>query len=95
MSCCGSRRTRSRERFPSSSHGLHGARPTPVPTPFFGSDGLARREARFQYVGRTGLTVRGGATGRSYRFPRPGAVIGVDRRDRVSLRRVPVLREVG
>jgi len=49
---------------------------------------------RFSYIGRTGLTVIGGATGRRYRFARPGAALRVDPRDAPSLRHVPVLREV-
>jgi len=49
----------------------------------------------FEYVGNTGLTVVGPATGARYRFERPGARLNVDVRDHVGLARVPVLRLVG
>lgn len=47
-----------------------------------------------QYVGLTGLTVVGAATGTRYRFNSPGATVTVDIRDEVSLRSVPHLRRV-
>lgn len=43
----------------------------------------------YKYVGRTALTVVSPATGRQYRFDRPGAVQLVDARDRQWLERVP------
>lgn len=43
----------------------------------------------YQYVGRTGLTVVSPATGRQYRFDRPGSVVQVDARDRQWIERVP------
>lgn len=49
----------------------------------------------FEYVGRTGLTVVGPATGRRYRFDAPGARVAVDPRDRPALAKIPNLREVG
>ena len=48
----------------------------------------------FQYVGRTGLTAIGSATGRRYRFDGPGARVTVDAKDIHSLRAVPLLRLV-
>lgn len=48
----------------------------------------------FEYTGQTGLTVIGGATGRRYRFDRPGARVVVGLRDRLSLATVPTLRQV-
>jgi hypothetical protein len=48
----------------------------------------------FQYMGRTGMTVRGPATGRTYRFAGHGARLAVDPRDRQGLSRVPNLRQV-
>jgi hypothetical protein len=48
----------------------------------------------FEYVGQTRMTVIGGATGRRYRFDRPGARVTVDPRDRPSLAAVPNLRLV-
>jgi hypothetical protein len=48
----------------------------------------------FEYTGMTGMTVGGAATGRVYRFDRPGARVAVDARDMESLARVPHLRRV-
>jgi hypothetical protein len=50
--------------------------------------------AFFQYVGTTGLTVIGAATGARYRFDSPGATVAVDFRDQQSLLNVPNLRRV-
>jgi hypothetical protein len=49
---------------------------------------------RFEYVGETGLSVRGPITGRTYRFGASGARIAVDSRDAPSLMAVPKLRTV-
>jgi len=49
----------------------------------------------FEYVGNTGLTVRGPITGRSYRFAGPAQRVAVDGRDAPSLMAVPNLRTVG
>jgi hypothetical protein len=48
----------------------------------------------FEYVGEFGLTVVGGITRRAYVFREPGARVGVDRRDVLSLLSIPVLRRV-
>ena len=48
----------------------------------------------FEYAGHTGLSVVGGATGRYYRFDRPGARVMVDPRDRPSLAALGCLRQV-
>ena len=48
----------------------------------------------FEYVGRTALAVAGPATGRQYRFDRPGARLEVDPRDSASVGAIPVLRRV-
>jgi len=48
----------------------------------------------FEYVGKTAMTAIGAASGKGYRFDRPGAVITVDPRDRPSLALVPGLRLV-
>ena len=46
----------------------------------------------YQYVGRTAMTVVSPATGRQYRFDRPGAQQQVDARDRQWIERVPNIR---
>jgi hypothetical protein len=55
----------------------------------------ARGVTEFRYTGRTSLTVAGPSTGMVYRFTAPGAVVRVDARDAVALRKIPVLRAVG
>jgi len=48
----------------------------------------------FQYTGPTSLTAIGPVSGRHYQFPKTGAVVAVDPRDRASLAAVPNLRQV-
>lgn len=89
MSCCGERR--SPLRAPPS------AGPTSAPPARAATAPVAparRTVVAFEYVGRTGLTAFGAATGRRYRFDRPGARVVVDPRDRPSLAAVPGLRPV-
>lgn len=81
MSCCGS----SRQRYASFS----AARP-----PASGAPAARRFTIVFEYVGSTGLTAVGPASGRQYRFAHRGARLVVDPRDRPALVRIPGLREV-
>jgi hypothetical protein len=85
MSCCGGKRRQMQQPtvMPQSLR-----RPAPV-------RGLDRSTVLFEYLGPTGLTVRGAATGRSYRFAATGSRVSVDRRDAPSLRAVPHLRMTG
>lgn len=48
----------------------------------------------FEYFGRTGMTVRGPASGRDYRFERPGFQVAVDSRDVPGFAGIPNLRQV-
>jgi hypothetical protein len=48
--------------------------------------------ARFEYVGRTALTVVSPYTGKRYRFPAPGSSLEVDVRDQSWITFVPQLR---
>lgn len=50
------------------------------------------RAAVFEYLGATSLTVVGPASGRCYRFGRPGASLMVDQRDRETLTHIRSLR---
>jgi hypothetical protein len=43
----------------------------------------------YQYLGRTAMTAVSPATGRQYRFDRPGAVLQIDARDRQWIERLP------
>jgi hypothetical protein len=89
MGCCGGRRRQAAES---------GRIPGVAARPAMGTDaGAARRSshAHFVYQGRTGLTVVGPASGRTYRFPGPGAVVAVEPADRRALAAIPQLRQVG
>jgi hypothetical protein len=55
---------------------------------------VAAPTIRYEYTGKTGLTVFGGVTRRRYRFASSGAQVSVDLRDGASLDRVPILRRV-
>jgi len=48
----------------------------------------------FEYIGPTALTAIGRATGKHYRFDRPGARVAVEPVDQPSLKGVPNLRLV-
>ncbi len=85
MACCGSR------TLPPASTMPTGYRVPPANVP---AAPMTYRHAFFEYVGATAMTVTGGATGRRYRFERPGARVAVDPKDRASVAQVPQLREV-
>jgi len=86
MSCCGQRRTQPRRSPSAFVHEL--AAPTNS------SGRFPMGIAFFEYIGQTAITVVGGATQRQYRFAQPNIPIVVDARDRWSLAKVPLLREV-
>ncbi|TMJ00028.1 MAG: hypothetical protein E6G97_20800 [Alphaproteobacteria bacterium] len=50
--------------------------------------------AFFEYIGPTALTVIGRATGKRYRFDRPGARVAVELPDHPSVSGVPQLRQI-
>ncbi len=81
MSCCGQRRTQlsSNGKLASGANKVVAA-PTPV--------------LLFEYTGQTGMTVVGLATGRTYRFSKPGARGQIDARDARSIASVPNLSRV-
>jgi hypothetical protein len=89
MACCGSQRRQLDLTRPAPS--LRSAVPGNPPN----ARPLARQfEIYFEYVGPTAITVIGGASGRRYRFDRPGDRLMVDPRDRPSLAAVPHLRQL-
>lgn len=47
---------------------------------------------RFEYIGKTALTVVSPVTGKKYRFPQSGARVEVDARDRPWMTFVPNLK---
>lgn len=88
MSCCGKKR----EQFTAgASTRPHSARSLSYP-PI--AQQVLQSRVFFEYVGRTGLTVIGSATGKQYRFERTGARIEVDLRDRFAMTAVPNLRQL-
>ena len=88
MSCCGKKR----EQFATGpAHRLPSGRTAGHPP--IAQQPLQSR-VFFEYVGRTGLTVIGPATGKPYRFERAGARVEIDLRDRPGLTAVPNLRQL-
>ncbi len=89
MSCCG----KSREQFsagpPIRPHSGRVAYP-PAPQ----QPQVLQTRVFFEYTGRTGMTVIGRATGKQYRFDRPGARLEVDLRDRSAMAAVPNVRQL-
>lgn len=86
--CCGNKRAQ-----------LGGTRPVTqpaqaAPAGSARTGGFGRSMVYFRYTGRTGLLVKGGRTGKRYRFDFPGAVLAVDPGDRRSLLTVPQLTQV-
>jgi hypothetical protein len=78
--CCG------RGRLGRGTSGLHSAPMVP---------GIARLATlTFEYVGKTRLVVVGPATGRQYRFDRPGSRLEVDPRDSTAVAAIPLLRKI-
>ncbi len=84
MSCCGNARQRL------------GPMPGPATTEAQPPATPARRfTIWFEYTGERAATVIGAATGRRYRFDRPGAQVAIDPRDRIGLSKCPKLRQLG
>jgi hypothetical protein len=84
MPCCGNKRRQLQVA-------LSGRMPERKPgTPSVAFTALSA--VYFTYVGRSGLTILGPVSGRSYRFYRPGIAIAVDGRDAEYLNPVPYLR---
>jgi hypothetical protein len=83
MSCCG--KARASVKVQSSTRPEPLARPAPSRLQASTSGQLV------EYVGSTGLTVRGPATGHLYRFANTGARMLVDGRDAPYLLAIPVL----
>ena len=82
MSCCGSARQGLGAAMGSSVAVAAAATPP------------RRTTIEFEYIGQTGLTVHGPASGRRYRFEGNGASLIIDPRDRPALARVPTLRQL-
>jgi len=89
MGCCG----KNRERYMTRTQGGTGE-------PVSQGNGFRRLRAEapvtvvFQYVGRSGLTVRGPFSGKRYRFDSHGARVAIDARDAASMAAVPNLEKV-
>ena len=83
MGCCGEKRGE-----------FHGRAPLGADRTSAAPGRRLRFSIRFRYLGATGMTVEGPASGKRYRFDRPGAEVEIDPRDRPGLAAVPNLREV-
>jgi hypothetical protein len=86
MSCCGQMRAQQRKTSSPFVHELGAPRTS--------GGRLPMGTAYFEYIGQTAITAVGNVTRRQYRFATPGVPVVVDARDRWSLARVPLLREV-
>lgn len=86
--CCGQ----------SNQQMIRAARPTPVAataTPNARPSTMTQTaQPRFEYVGKTALTVVSPLSGRQYRFAQQGACLDVDVKDRSWLAFVPNLQRV-
>jgi len=51
-------------------------------------------DVSFEYTGETGLTVKGGITGKRYRFDHKGQVQLIDYRDVNGMMAIPLLRKM-
>lgn len=80
MACCGQRRA-----MVSSNGRLADAGP---------ARRAVSREAVYQYTGSTGMTVLGSASGKIYRFDRPGTRVQIDPRDVAAMAGLPDLRRL-
>jgi len=52
-------------------------------------------QAKFEYAGKTALTVVSPLSGKTYRFPQPGTQVSVDDRDRQWIAFIPHLKRCG
>ena len=52
-------------------------------------------DSKFEYIGKTGLSVTGPITGRRYRFNFTGDVQLIDYRDTTSVAQIQLLKQVG
>jgi hypothetical protein len=84
MGCCGSGRS-------SGGGSIQTGRPAASPAR---AQQVRYSHVFFEYIGPTALTAVGRATGKQYRFDRPGARVAVEPVDEASLRGVPSLRRV-
>jgi hypothetical protein len=92
MGCCGKNRSRltatMKQTVPRKSATERPSLVAAVPGPGMNPPGTA-----FQFVGTTGLSVRGPVSGRTYRFAK-GSSLVVDERDAPFFMVVPSLRKI-
>ena len=87
MPCCGNQRAKL--QGPIRTNNIP-SRPAPGSEP----RRVLRDRVFFKYLGQTGITVIGPATGKRYRFNGPGSIMEVDLRDRRSVALLSQLIEV-
>ena len=86
MPCCGQKRSLVAEALLNATEQPTATKPTWLVAP--------QRWVRFQYQGKTALTVRGPISQARYRFGFPDAVVEVDERDAPSMLAVPNLKRI-
>lgn len=91
--CCGNKRAQAAGGWSTKRRSTHRSTQRPAPKAT-SPNRIGSSMVYFRYTGRTGLLVKGGRTGKSYRFAFPGAVLPVDPGDRRSLLTVPQLVQV-
>ncbi len=87
MGCCGNGNQRRGDSMQASP-------PAPAPAPAPVQQPMRYGHVFFEYVGPTAMTAIGRASGKHYRFDRPGAQVAVEPMDEASMRGVPNLRRI-
>ncbi len=95
--CCGNnRKAMTGTETPSPAPTRHRPTSAPASQPSGGqpprSRPVASRMLKYEYIGRTSLTVTSPVTNRRYLFDKPGAQLAVDARDRAIVAAIPVLK---
>ncbi len=85
--CCGKKRAQARKTIQTQQVSKPEKKSIPQTRP-------QSEQPYFQYLGKTGLTVMGPRTRKSYRFDHSGAVVAVDPKDQRAMAAVSVLRQV-
>jgi len=94
MSCCGNKRTQFLQNQQGSPLNHPEMRPGNYPAVPEQPNSKRYSSIFFEYTGKTGMTVWGSASGKRYRFDRPGSLVIIDPRDRPSMALVPNLKQV-
>jgi len=78
---------KSRTEYSRTAHNNPVQKNEVTPVPSYGP-------ARFEYIGKTALSVLGNVTGKNYRFNYPGDIVDIDYRDLRAILRIPALKRM-